>query len=487
MSVKTIVCAVLCGLWIGCASRPPLPAPIQPLCATPEPRAHAFSPPVVAQPSAAATIESTVLPNGLELWVLHREQLPYATLSLVTRTGTLHETCSPAVLHLTARDIVLGGTIWHDGRRVEPVRVNGYGIRYGVQTDHTHFDLSVLRESLADGMRVLARTLRHPALADDELEYQRLSELKHVQASLGGQLIMQLPLTGMYGKAVTSRLVHTDMEALRAVKSAEIAACYRDSLVPERSVLIAAGDVTLAELRALAEPLFGDWTSTSKKAAKALAAPPVQTERRTVYWLPLPRDAAQANIVLLQRAPASSAVQDLLPYELLTKIAVNDAMSRANTSLRHDTGLTYGLQTRRLQSSQLGILSISGEVETDSAAQAITGLLKLFEQLREQPITAAELAHAKLMLQAEWKQQLDNNLGLAAWARQLFAAGRPASWPDDLHTHLEAVTIADLQRVARAYLDPETAEIAVHASWLIERELDFIGRLERYRFTVEDR
>ncbi|HTU58134.1 MAG TPA: hypothetical protein VMF89_06865, partial [Polyangiales bacterium] len=186
LSARLLVASVC--LLAACASRTPLPLPEHPLARTVEEPVHAQPPPLTAAAAEQidVALESATLPNGLTLLVATRRQLPYVALSLATRgAGTFESHCSPEVMQLTARAVVEGGTVWTDGKVVDPLRVHGRGIELEVAPEHTHFDLPVLRDALPAGLTVLARTVQKPGFSGG-LDPVRVHEIDSLKRSTDG-------------------------------------------------------------------------------------------------------------------------------------------------------------------------------------------------------------------------------------------------------------------------------------------------------------
>jgi zinc protease len=475
----------------ACAARPPLPAPVLPLVASEDTPFRSQRPALpAADPPALPATEATTLANGLELRVVRRGGLPTVSVSLVSRAAGRLESCSSAeVVQLTARAVIEGGTRWTDGRIVEPPQVHGEGVNYSVHPDHTRFELSVLREALAGAVEVLARTVRYPAFAGGDLEPVLVSEARALQSASDNSstLLLRLIATGSFGEPLAQRFVPIRVGEIQAARREAIERCYRQSFGPQHSALIAVGDVTLPELRVLAEPLLGSWAQPAIKEVRAQAraeSAQGRTDGRVVHWIAT-GDRPQAKVMILQRAPASSAVQDIMAYELLATLAVGSFRSRSNTQLRHDSGLTYGIQRNIIRGRTLGMLVVEADFETGELTRAIEGLLLLLDRLREEPVSAAELEHAKLLVEAELERRVSSNEALAQYASQLFAEGRSPDWLQSQRAALRAVEPTDLQRVARQYLNPRDIDIGVVGGVSLKNKLSGIGQLDTYEAALE--
>lgn len=486
IAVANIVAQVSC-------SRAPLPAPVRPLSPTPDAPFRATPPALTDAPGAvllnAPPVETTVLSNGLSIWVVHRPQLPYVALSVSSREAGArsgHE--SSALLGLALRSVIEGGTVWMDQRAIEPPHIDGEGVGYQVEALQSRFQLRVTTAHLSDGIRVLGRTIQSPALDDRDLAEVRAAELERLQDAsneLNGALL-EILLKAALGDAAARFLpTHTD-EVERATSEA-LRRCYQAIFTPRSSVLIAVGDLTASQLQPLAEREFGSWNASVPSPRSALESTTSPPHPAAATYLSLSRrihlvlqaDLGQARVMLLQPGPGTRAAQDELAFELLAEVAFG-SRSRSALGLRHDQGVTYGIDRAIIPGHDLGLLSIHAAFETSETARSITTLLQLLRDLQQRPVSSTELGLAKVALSARLERTLHDNAALSNYLADSFAAGKS---PDSLRTlgsSIAAITAADLQRVASRYLRPDQVEIGVAGPPSLGEELSRIGELVAY-------
>jgi zinc protease len=343
--------------------------------------------------------------------------------------------------------------------------------------------LRVLDSSLGDGVMILGRTVRAPAFGRGNLDDVRLSELKRMQnasTSLGNGLF-EVTLRAALGESVAAQLLGTNMDEVRRSRLEQVERCYRELFRPETSALIAVGDITLAELLPLAEHELGTWQAELPRPASPGQPPPRHLSNRPrVHFIPQLSNG-QSHVVLLQPAPASRAVRDELPFLLLAEIAAGAVSSRANLSLRHEAGITYGVEPRILSGPDLGLLMIEASFETSETVRAVADLQRMLQELRDAPVSEAELSLAKVALLAELERRSHDNQALAHYLASAFAEGRSATWLAALPGAIAAVTASDIQRVARSYLRPRQLEIGIAGPATQAAELEILGELELYR------
>ena len=222
---------------------------------------------------------------------------------------------------------------------------------------------------------------------------------------------------------------------------------------PDNATLIVSGDFDPVQLDAWVDRYFGRIAKPATEIPRVTVTEPARTKEARfdttgpnvplpataiTYLLP-PRksddsDALRVTGVILGRGESSRMNQSLVYHQ---QIAAN---ASANADLRDDAGLF-----------DLTIITAGGK----SAADAEKAALAELDKLKAEPVTAAELDKARNIL-------LSEVLGARETAEgQAFALGEAAvsfGDPERVNTdiaRLQAVTAADVQRVAQKYFTRE--------------------------------
>jgi len=222
---------------------------------------------------------------------------------------------------------------------------------------------------------------------------------------------------------------------------------------PDNATLIVSGDFDPAQLDAWVDKYFGRIAkpateiprvrvtepARTKEARFATTGPNVPLPATAITYLLPPRksgdsDALRVIGVILGRGESSRMNQSLVYRQQIA------ASASANADLRDDAGLF-----------DLVVITAGGKSAADGEKAALAELDKLKAEL----VTAAELNKARNILLSEALGRRETAEG------QAFALGEAAvsfGDPERVNTdiaRLQAVTAADVQRVARKYFTPE--------------------------------
>jgi zinc protease len=234
---------------------------------------------------------------------------------------------------------------------------------------------------------------------------------------------------------------------------------YKKIMVPANAALVIVGDIGPDAITAAIEGRLRAWRPGPVPPAPAVA-PPVPPPPRGVYLIDKP--AAAQSVVKLGRIGAARKSPDFFSLRVMNAILGGQFVSRINMNLREDKGYSYGAD------SSFSFLRDRGPFEAGATVQTAVTKESLVELMNEltgitgrRPVTDAELAFAKQGIIQGFPGRFETTFGVAGQIAVLVDFGLP----DDEFAHyqqrVEAVTRADVDRVAREYITPSTMSILI--------------------------
>jgi len=129
--------------------------------------------------------------------------------------------------------------------------------------------------------------------------------------------------------------------------------------------------------------------------------------------------------------------------------------SRLMKELRVAKGLTYGIYTRVSAGDKMQTWGGGGQTKNESVGDFIAGIEAEMIKIVDEGITAEELSDAKAYLTGSYPLGFDSNSKIAGRMMGLRLDDLPVDFFDKRNALIEAVTLEDVNRVAKAYLKPE--------------------------------
>jgi len=420
--------------------------------------------PPVLPPSPALqlpAVQTATLPNGLQLAVVETHKVPVVDVQVVLEAGAAHDPADlPGLATFTTTMLQQGA-----GRRgaleiADEAAFLGAQLNSSASYDAATVSLHVPRRRLEPALDLLTDVVLRPTFADSEVARQR--ELRRAQivqladnpVAMAGIVFPAI----VYGRAHPYGRPLNGTEASTAALSRDrVTEFYRASYRPNAARLLVVGDVTLAEARRLLAARFGAWEQGPVPAVPQ-AAPPAPASR-TVYLVDKP--GAAQSVIRIGHLGVARTTPDYFALQVLNTILGGAFTSRLNQNLRETHGYTYGAFSQFSAGRMAGPFVASASVVTAKTDSSLIEFLKELRRIRDAAVPDAELAKAKAYITLGLPADFETTAAAASKFRELLVYGLPLDYFDHYAERINAVTAADVQRVARQYIDPDHFDIVV--------------------------
>lgn len=398
--------------------------------------------------------ETFTLANGLTVIHYRNPALPLVSSQLVVRSGgAANPSDLPGLAGFTAQMLEEGTATRSAPAIADDIAQLGAFMDTGSSDDVSTVSLLALTSTFARALDIVADIVQRPAFPAAEIERQRQDRLGALtQQRDDPETVAALAAAGaLFGAGHPKGYGQLGLEpAIRRTTRDDIVGFWRRHYVPSNAALVVTGDITRAELEALAQAQFGGWTAAEAPAAAVGAAKPTAA-RLVVIDQP---DAGQTALQVATMGPARDT-PDFPALQIMNGVLGGMFSSRLNNNLRETRGLTYGIHSHFDYDRQPAPFSVEASVQQDATGEAVREILREVALLREQPISADELTAARNAQLLSLPGQFETNADIGASLTELFVYGLPADYYDSLATHLANVGVDDVQAVARRWLDPD--------------------------------
>jgi len=421
-------------------------------------------PPALPPPPALRlpAVQTTTLPNGLTLAVVEMHKVPVVDVQLLVDAGAARDpSTAPGLATFTATMLQQGAGARSALDVADEAAFLGAQLGTAATFDGASASIHVPRRRLEAALDLFADVVLRPSFADSEIARQReLRAAQLVQQRDEPVAVASIAFPAIvYGRGhpYGHPLNGTDSATARLARDG-VAEFYGTYYRPNGARLLIVGDVTLADARRLAAARFGGWERRDVPAFPSPPTPP-RAAARTVYLIDKP--GAAQSVVRIGHVGPVRTTPDWFALEVLNTIVGGAFTSRLNQNLRETHGYTYGafsqFAPRRLNGAFVALASVV-TAKTDSS---LVEFLKELRRIRDEAVPPPELAKAKAYLTLGLPGDFETTGGAAARFRELLAFGLPLDYYDRYVDRINAITGADVQRVAREYIDPDHFDIVV--------------------------
>ena len=405
----------------------------------------------LARPLQLTTPASATLPNGLTLILNERRGLPIVAANLVIRTGSDANPLDKAGLANFVAAMLDEGTTTRGAPQIaDEVAHLGATLTMDSTMDATTVSARSLSKNFDATLNLMADVALRPSFPTEEIERQRASRLGQLvqQRDNPRQLAAEVMAVALYGPRHPYGYTEIGTESsMKAVMRDDLVAFWKRHFVPNNTALVVAGDISMGELRALAEKAFAAWARGAPTRA-ALGTPDTTTARVIIVDKP-GTPQTQLRVAGIGAARSSS---DFLALQVMNNALGALFSSRINMNLREQHGYSYGTYSNFVFRRGAGPFVVAGGVRTDATAPAVTEIFKEIAGMIEKPVTEEELQKAKDSLAFSLPGAFETSLNAVNSFSNIFIYDLGLDYYTRYALQVNAVTAEQALAVARRYL-----------------------------------
>lgn len=405
-------------------------------------------------------VDKQQLANGMHLYLKEDHELPLVELTVMVGGGSLRDPLDKTGLsEFLAAALKTGGAGSFSAAAFETeleqraielsVTSSAYGYR---------IDMSLQSQDLTFGLEILTALLRTPRFDTERLELARQQMLDEIRRQnddpegIASRLLAAAVNPGHpFGMSPTRQTV----EALTRQNLLQL---HRRYFRPDNVWIAASGAFDSREFVNLLEQDCADWTAPPTMLS---ALPPLPAEPPGKI-LVADKDIPQTNI-MMGHTGIDKDNPDLYALRVANYILGGGGFnSRMMREIRSDRGLAYSVYSYFQIGRRLPELFIAGsETKAESTVEVVQLMRRLIEQMTKQPVTPAELELAKQSLINSFVFAFTDTHSVVSRKLRLDYFDYPPQYLENYRARIAAVTIDDVQRVAKKYFRPEQLQIVL--------------------------
>jgi zinc protease len=433
----------------------------------------AFFPPM-AHAAESDGAQQFTLKNGMTLIVKPDHRAPTAVHMVWLRVGAMDEVDGTSgVAHVLEHMMFKGTPTVKAGDFSRQVAALGGRENAFTSKDYTGYFQQIPSNKLEDVMRLEADRFAHNQWSDEvflkELEVVKEERRLRTDDNPHARLFEAMQAM-VYQASPYRRPIVGWMSDLDALKPDDARAFYQRWYTPTNAAVVVAGDVDVAQVRALAEKYYGGLSTHALPERKPREEPEQSGMRRLDFKAP----ASQAYVALAFKVPGFSpkgldpttsdaASDDALALTVLSAVLsgydnarLDRALSQGTDPVADNAGAHCELMARGPQLCTLYGVPATGK----TAAQVEQALRAQVAKVATEGVSDAELVRVKNQWVASEVYKLDSVFNQARIVSTHWINGFPLDTDARLIARLRAVTGAQVQAVAAKYFGEDALTVA---------------------------
>jgi zinc protease len=402
------------------------------------------------------------LENGALVIAKASRATPAVTIAASVPSGTVNDPPDlPGVAHFLSK-VIDRGTESRDAESSADLRV-GRGVVLSASAMRHAFIVSCtcLAEDFATILGLIADVIRRPSLPEIEIATRRgeiVTGIRQDQdnpatVAVDEELALLYPGGHPYGRRVKGTIETVERIDRRALQLA-----HHERFTPSGLVVSCVGDVDPARAIDETSRVLGDWRGEPVSPVVPPSPVPAAGRRQAVFPM---MDKAQADI-----AYGFNTISRLDPsyyaFTVLNNVFGQYALGgRLGDSLRERQGMAYYVFSAFEPNLGEGPLVIRAGVNPANVDRAIASIDEEVRRMVSGGVTAEELEASKKYLIGSMPRMLETNEGIATFLQSCQQFGLGLDHDVRLPGLLGAVTLEEVNELARRFLVPERATIVV--------------------------
>jgi zinc protease len=413
----------------------------------------------------------TTLDNGLKILILETHTAPVASFWAWYRVGSRNERPGrTGISHWLEHMLFKGSERWPEGKADQAIAREG-----GIFNGMTWYDFTTYYETLPASrlylaMDIEADRMQHAHFPPEAVESERsviVSERQgnenHPLFKLGEAVSETAYREHPYGHEVVGT-----MDDLQSITHEDLADHYRTYYTPGNAVLAIAGDFNAGETRRICERYFGDIERGPAPPVVTTVEPPQEQERRVEV-----AGAGRTDYLQVAYHVPSARHEDLFALTVLNAVlsggsgflvsrgGITNHTSRLYRALV-ETELMVSIHGAMMPTIDPGLYRLTATLWPGREVEAAEAALDAeIQRVQETPVAEAELEKAQRQARALFAYSSESVTHQAFWMgfSEIFA---DYGWVMRYLDRLKAVTAADVQRVAQAYLRRDNRTVGLY-------------------------
>ena len=412
-----------------------------------------------SSPVSALGVEEITSAKGIKAWLVEEHSVPLIAIRFAFAGGASQDPAGKEGLATMVADMLTEGA----GELTEEAfkaQVSALGMRLSLSAgrDAIYGGLETLTKRFAPSAALLRLALTAPRFDEDAIERVRSQRLTDL--AIAANEPNRVAVDRWYQEAFPGNAYGRPADGTQQ----SVARIMREDLTGQHAKLLArgvlkvviVGDINKAAAAAALDDIFGDLPQEAQVALLAKAEPrpaaaPVVVEKD------LPSATAAFGLASL-----ASDHPDFPALEVLNHIIGSGDFDAVLTEeIRVKRGLAYSVQTGLIHDSITSLLLGAFTTKNDTMASAL-GVLKevLLRTARDGP-NASQFENAKRYLTGSFLLDFDTNAKVASSLLGIWVDGERPDYLQRRNQKINAVTLADVKRVAREVLNTQSLIVTI--------------------------
>ncbi|MGO9171609.1 MAG: M16 family metallopeptidase [Rhodomicrobium sp.] len=414
---------------------------------------------LAALPANAMKIQKVISKKGIEAWLVEDHSRPILSMQFAFASGSSQDPeGKPGVATFVSGMLDEGaGNLDSEAfqNRLEDLAAK---MNVTASQDHMSVSFQTLTQNRGESLKLLQMALTSPhfeAKDAERIREQLIASLR-VEEKDPNKTAANEWFKLAFGSHPYGRPGNGTLTSVAAITPDDLHDYVRKNFARDNLKIAAVGDIDASQLGEALDSVFGDLPEKSDR--KPVAEVSWQgTPKQRIVQMPNPQSVVQFGFQGLKRNDP-----DFIPAYILNYVVGGGGFSsKLMQEVREKRGLAYSVYTYLYPLDHAGIFAGGVATENKSVGQSLDLIKAELELAARDGLTEGELRKAKDYLVGSFALRFDTSAKIAAQLLAIQLDNLGIDYIDRRNGEIEAVTVADIKRVAKRLMEPKNLIVTV--------------------------
>ena len=412
-----------------------------------------------ALPARAVEVQRVVSPGGIEAWLVESHAVPVIALEIAFRGGTAaNPPGREGLANLVSTLLDEGAGDLDSAAFQERLTDGAIDLSFNAHADDFRGSLRTVTDNADDAFALLRLALTAPRFDADAIDRMKAGVLADIRRRVADPdwMARRAYFETAFPAHPYGRPSRGTAATLAAIGVGDLRSFVRDRFARDNLVIGVTGAITAEALAGVLDTVFGGLPAEAAPVAVPAIVPANDGRRLLVE-----RAGPQSSMLLAQPGIARDDPDYYAAYVLNHILGGSGFTARLTEEVRQARGLTYGIYSYMALSRHAELLMIGSSLSNENVGEALAVVRGLWRDVAENGIRENELADAKTYLTGSFALNFTSTGAIARALVSMQLQDLGIDYLDQRNAQIEAVTLADVNRVAGALLMPDALSVVV--------------------------
>ena len=412
--------------------------------------------------SFSADFSTHKLDNGQTVVIQEAKDNPIVIIDTWIKTGSINETDENNGVAHFLEHLFFKGTSKHPAKEFDQIlESKGAVTNAATSKDFTHYYILIPSQHFELALDLHSDMLLNPLIPRKELEKERKVVIEEIAKNNDKPttILYRNLIKGFYKQHPYKRDVIGTKEVIENLSREQVLDFYNKWYTPENMTTVIVGDVDTEKALALVKTKFNKPMNIEKKKKKITykqdKKPTVQIENK------IDMNVETGYILIGFKGCEKIDSKDSYALDVLSTILGDGKSSRLYKTIKEEKQLVQSISSSHSSMKDDSLFYISANYSTEDIERLKDSIFAEIDKLCKNEITDEEITKAKNIIERDTFYARESISNIAGEIGYIATVTNSLDYYKNYLENINKVTAIDLKRVAKNYLNKETAVISL--------------------------